>query len=475
MKTKSLCQSVRLVCWICTASASPFSPALQASKIHELLDDRTSPFVALSEAEVYSLGAGFDFPDGGQTVKKLADAAPGGAFDFRALEGIPAQTLGYEVQWCVERFKRYNLEWDIAAVKLSSADPGAKALPWVVIINGGAANKYEFFVDPLNQAAAFQYLALKANVMIVSIPGNFKYGGWLEPIESEDRQPAYLLDKTLTKAEYEVRNAIMTNEVVLQGLKALILNHLKGARFLIVGHSTSGELAFLAHADPELRAISQGMFLGWGSGGPARYRAIRGVKEPHKATRWVEPEKRTPLHELSRRDAAGYGRTYSRWLNPVYLPGMSTEDIGAAWLKAEERRRPNFKQQIQSLEHGDRIGYLGWMEVQINQLLAASGNPWGIDYEDIHQDLFSSLYAPMDGFQKMVWIVNKFDRNHWVPEMPMDSPEVFIANEFRLKNPQAAISVLLLDAPMTHYGHIEKGREVAAAIYEVLTHFPAQW
>lgn len=443
--------------------------------IPSLLDDRESPFVVLPESAFYAEGESLSLPDGGRTVKQLAERAPGGAFDFRDLEDVPSDVLGYKVEWCVERYSRYNLEWDIAAVKLTSADAGASALPWVVIINGGAANKYEFFVDPLNGPAAFQYLAQKVNVLIVSIPGNFRYGGWDEPIDSELRQPAYLLDRELSMAEYELRNAIMTNEVVLQGLKALILNHLDGAPFLIVGHSTSGELAFLAHADPELNAISQGMFLGWGSGGPARYRAIRGVKEPARAQRLVEVAERTPLHVLSRRNASGYGRSYSRWLNPVYEPGMSTTEIAAAWLEAEERRRPNFKQQIQSIEHGDRIAYLGWMEVEILKLLEQTGNPWGIDYEDIHADLFSSQYARMDGYRKMVWMVAKYDRNHWVAEEPLTSPEVFIANEFRLKNPEAEISVLLLDVPMTHYGHIEKGREVGAALHAVVSSFPSQW
>src|SRR3990170_2918104 len=41
---------------------------------------------------------GWDLPDGGATVKALADAAPGSAFDPRKLESIPAEKLGYRAK-----------------------------------------------------------------------------------------------------------------------------------------------------------------------------------------------------------------------------------------------------------------------------------------------------------------------------------------------------------------------------------------
>jgi hypothetical protein len=47
-------------------------------------------------------------------------------------------------------------------------------------MNGGAANFYEFIVDSKNRPGWTQYLAQKLNVMIVTIPGNFKYGGWAQ-------------------------------------------------------------------------------------------------------------------------------------------------------------------------------------------------------------------------------------------------------------------------------------------------------
>ena len=438
-------------------------------RISNLLDDDESPYVSLAEADFRALGDRFDLPDGGRTVTGLARQAPGGAFDPREVAKTPAETLGYKADWIVERYSRYNLEWDITGLRLTSLDPDAKRYPWLFIINGGAANFYEFYVDLKNRPGWAQYLAQKLNVMIVTIPGNFKYGGWQEPIDSPKRQPAYLLDRELSMEEYELRNCLLTNNVVMQGLKALITKHTQGD-ILIIGHSTSGELAMLANNDPELRARVKGRYLGWGSGGPARLLLIRDAKEAIDQPAGT-PGQPTPLHILSRRNAAGYARTYSRWLNPLYEPGMSTLQIAERWLEAEGRRRPNFKQQIQQIEHSRALGEKGRIEVEIERILKKTGNPWGVNLEDVNADLFSSYYTRMDGYTHMVWTVAQHDRNHWAPEDPMEAREVFIANEYRAKNPNAKIRIIVWDLPMTHYGHIEMPRQLASATYSVLRWF----
>jgi hypothetical protein len=119
-------------------------------------------------------------------------------------------------------------------------------------MNGDAANLYEFFVDLKNRPGWAQFLAQKLNVMVVTIPGNFKYGGWEAPIESLDRQPQYLLDRDLPMPEIEMRNCLLTNSVVLQGVKALVMKHTEGD-LLLVGHSTSGEISAMVDDDADLR------------------------------------------------------------------------------------------------------------------------------------------------------------------------------------------------------------------------------
>jgi len=438
-------------------------------KIWTLLDNDKAPYVALSEPDFRALGAGFDLPDGGRAVTELADKAPGGAFDPRDLAKISPQQLGYRAEWVVERFRRYNLDWDIGALKLTSNNPDAKNYPWFIIMNGGAANFYEFYVDLKNRPGWTQFLAQKLNVMIVTIPGNFKYGGWEMPISDARRQPAYLLDRELPMAESEIRNAIYTNSVILQGVKQIVMKHTTGD-ILLIGHSTSGEIAHLAYEDRDMAPRLKGRFLGWGSGGPARLelmRTVRGKDVPERGG--ASPAgKRSALQVLERRDPPSYSRGYSGFLNPLYEAGMSHLQIAERWLATEARRRPNFKQQMQNLEHGTDLGQKAEVENEIDMLLKTSGNPWGIAAEDVYKDLYVTNFTRLDGYKRMVWTTAHFDRNHWNPEEPMKSVEVFVASQYRMKNPTADIRLLNFDLPMTHYGHLELPRQLANAHYSVV-------
>ena len=171
---------------------------------------------------------------------------------------------------------------------------------------------------------------------------------------------------------------------------------------------------------------------------------------------------------LSRRDVPTYSRGYSFFLNPLYVPGMSINEIAAAWLKEEARRRPQFKQQIQDMEHGSGYTQKGYIEVEIKRLLKASGNPWNISFEDVDKELMSTYFTRMDGYKKMVWTVGHFDRNHWLPEDPMNAPEVYVANQYRAINPDAQVRLIVWDPPLTHYGHLELPKQKAAADYSVI-------
>ena len=43
-----------------------------------------------------------------------------------------------------------------------------------------------------------------------------------------------------------------------------------------------------------------------------------------------------------------------------------------------------------------------------------------------------------------------------------------MANEFRKNNPNIPIWVLVYDVPMTHYGHVEKPRQLAGGLVTAL-------
>jgi hypothetical protein len=86
----------------------------------------------------------------------------------------------------------------------------------------------------------------------------------------------------------------------------------------------------------------------------------------------------------------------------------------------------------------------------------------------VEKDLYATHFTRLDGFSRMVWTTAHFDRNHWNPEDPMKAIEVFVANEYRAKNPNAEIRLINWDPPMTHYGHLELPKQLAAAHYSVV-------
>ena len=427
------------------------------------------PYAYLSEQNFMAAGQILSLPDGGANLTDLAKAAPGGAFDPRDVGRLPPEQLGYDAEWFVERYPFYGLEWDITGLRMKSLNLVADQYPWLIIINGGSVNFYDYLMAPINRPGWAQYLAQVMNVMIVTIPGNYRYGGWTEP--PAERTAAYLLDQDLSDDEAKVRNAIFTNRLILEGLRRLIVKHTDG-EILIVGHSTSGELAFLAQEEPELRARLNGRFLGWGSGGPARIQGIREYKNPghtNYSRGAFSLSEYPPVWQLSVRSAEEFVESdYVGPLNPYVEDDMDYDAAALRWFEEEYVQHPWFKQPLQNLEHGARIDLKGKVELEIQQLLQDTRNLWKIDIEDVAEDLYSTHFVRMDGFQRMVWVVANYDRNHWVPEAPDESWEVFIADEFRRVLPDATVRILVLDLLMTHVGNLELPKELAGVFVETV-------
>jgi len=71
------------------------------------------------------------------------------------------------------------------------------------------------------------------------------------------------------------------------------------------------------------------------------------------------------------------------------------------------------------------------------------------------------------GYRKMIWTTSRLDDGHWNDDIS-EARELLIANEFREKNPATPIRVMVFDVPITHYGHIEKPRELAGGLLVAL-------
>jgi hypothetical protein len=424
--------------------------------------DQNRPYAQVPEDLFNRLG--WDLPDGGATVKALADAAPGGAFDPRQLEALPADKLGYRAKWHEVRYNVYGIPWEIGGLHLAPNNP-TPGLPTIAIINGGSANLYEFYVDLFNNPGLGQYLAQKVPVLLISIPGNYKHGGWTDK-PYDQRTPAYLLHENISAREGKARNAIYTFQVVTEGVRQLIEKSTTGP-IVVVGHSTGGEIPFLLY-ETNLKPRFQNVFLGWGSGGPAGLsEAILGPEEHRR--RSLERFSGYPnVADLRARTPTGEDSYItSRYIGPLNpCKGADDAETARCWFRQEDRRRPQFKQVLQDAEHQDGSVLLERYQKEIREALAGSGLP--VKPEDVFADLFLPNRAPLTGYRKMLWLVARLDNGHWNYRDPEKASEVAVANEFRKRNPQSAIRVTEFDAPMTHYGHMELPKQVAGGLVAAL-------
>ncbi len=415
-------------------------------------------FTAVPEAVFNQQG--FDLPDGGGSVKALATAAPGGAFDPRKLEAIPAAKLGYRAKWIEHRYKVYGMDWDIGGLLLTpnQATPG---LPTMVIIHGGSSNWYEFYVDFFNNPGLGQYLAQKVPVLLLTIPGNYKHGGWTDNSYAE-RIPAYLLDRELTAQDARVRNAVYTFRVVVDGVRQIIEKTTTGP-LVVVGHSTGGEIPFLL-MDTPLQSRMNGQFLGWGSGGPSALDKILSTPEEHRESNLRRYSQYAPVQTLRARSPGEYAyeSVYIGPLNPC--KGKDKLEVATCWFRQEERRRPVFKQKLQDVEHSGADVLLEQTAIEIRAALRTNNS--SLNAQEVISDLFMTNRAPMTGYKKMIWLVGKLD-GHARIENGIPS-EAEIANEFRKRNPGVPIRVALFDLPITHYAHVERPKQLASAMITAL-------
>jgi pimeloyl-ACP methyl ester carboxylesterase len=402
---------------------------------------------------------GWDLPDGGRTVKAIADAAPGGAFDSRQLEQARAADLGYSARWHVVRYRQYGLDWDITGLQLTPnrADPG---LPTLAIVHGGSANWYEFFVDPLNRPGLAQYLAQRLPVVLITIPGNYADGGWTEPNFAE-RIPGYVLGQPISREDARVRHAVFTFRLIADGVRRLLEQTTTGP-LLILGHSTGGELQFLLH-ESSLKPRLNGRSIGWGTGGPALITKAIDEEFGERADAIAQYARYPRVDRLRPRDPAGY--ISSRYVGPLNpLSGASPLAVAQAWFAAENRRRPQFKQVLQDMEHQGMVEHRARLENEIRETVRGRHD---VNADEVIRDLFSTMAPPLTGYRRMAWIVGKLDNGHW-DDRPEKAREWKMAERFRKENPGAPIRVLLVDAPVTHYGHIERPKQLASVLLDAV-------
>jgi hypothetical protein len=221
-----------------------------------------------------------------------------------------------------------------------------------------------------------------------------------------------------------------------------------------------------------LKPRFNGLYLGWGSGGPAGLDVILSGEEAHRKANSTRFAKYEPLQHLRVRSAEEYAfnSAYIGPLNPCLDAKNDTRDaqgrpgdklqVATCWFKQEERRRPGFKQKMQDLEHGGAVELREQTEKEIRDALR--GNTLGVKPEEVIADLFITSRAPMSGYRKMLWTVGKLDGHASMRDGVVS--EARVAEQFRKHNPGIPIRTVLFDVPMTHFGHIERPRQLAGAL-----------
>lgn len=443
-------------------------PALDAESEAINLLRQDEPFVLLPPDSFENLG--WDLPDNGAAVKALAEAAPGGAFDPEALEQLDPQEIGYTADWRVVRYNHYGLDWDITGLYLEPNEP-IEGLPTFVQIHGGSGSWYQFFITPLNEGGLGQYLAQKIPVLLVTIPGNHKPGGWQRP--PAERRPAYLLDTEFSDEELGARNAMFTFSMVAEGVALLIEDATEGP-VAISAHSTQGEIPYLLK--DRLRDRLDDRFFGWGTGGPAGLRRV--WSEQHAAAHNQPDAGRTyrPITGMRARVPEGFTRGYVGPFSPFldepvtdlvawYFKIISEPDlmidIAHEWFDREYARKPAFKQHIQDMEHRPEPEQREHMIATLHESVAAAGLE--VDTDQVIAEYLSTLRPQVEGYRRMVYTTSILDEGHWDPN-PELARELFVANQFREANPEAEIRVLVYNALMTHVGYTEKPRQLAGGM-----------
>lgn len=178
----------------------------------------------------------------------------------------------------------------------------------------------------------------------------------------------------------------------------------------------------------------------------------------------VEPPH--PVSQLRTRTPEEYTNNYSYIgpLNPV--KGSDRLAVARAWFAREQRRRPQFKQVLQDAEHRPGRGSVEALIPQIRS--AAGGSTAAVNVEQSIADLFSTHRVPLTDFKKMLWIAARADTGHWNASNPEEALEMVFARRFQLENPDAIIRILVIDPPLSHYGHIERPRQLSGVLLSSL-------
>ena len=153
--------------------------------------------------------------------------------------GSPYPDVAYDKKGVQARFSRNGYDWDIHGCVYTPKKEVDPAICWLVTL-GTNGSEGECDICPDGRPGLAAVLAAQGfKVMTFSFPGHFypPDGNWPMPVE--ERDPIYLFDKKIGKKELADRNLKCTFDTNMQGVAALVEEHVP-SRGLIVTNGTMG-------------------------------------------------------------------------------------------------------------------------------------------------------------------------------------------------------------------------------------------
>jgi hypothetical protein len=361
-----------------------------------------------------------------------------GAFDWDEWLAVsrPYPEVDFSTTDVVTRFNRNGYDWDIHGLLYQPArevDPTVA----IVIMHGGAGSSRGKDTTPDGRPGIARVLAGQGfKVLSLDYVGHYPPGAiWMEPIA--ERQPYYLLDRKLSKAEILDRNLKVTFNTEMQGAAALVDLHLAGRKILGFGHSTGGPMVADLYAFTKKTQVIG--LIGWGSGGAHCWKDewIARTKHVHKPL---------PLDHMSRRSLESFrsaGYESLRELTP--------------WGGAEEFMKWAFhaRSQIKTAICDNQM--FGAVET-LEEYVRVTGLP--------HEEYFDYLEPQDPDWLASIGVIRLFgerDRYHWsVGERFEDKYDVYWGAKYAEHSRRVHVAYV---PKYGHYGMMELHNEKIAYVW----------
>jgi hypothetical protein len=325
------------------------------------------------------------------------------------------------------RYNRNGYDWDIHGSLYTPAKEFDPTLAFVVI-HGGAGTEHNMDWTPDGRPGLARILATQGvKVLSITYPGHWAPGGyWTEPVA--ERLPYYLLDRKLSLDETKDRMLKCTFNVNMQGLAALVDQHLAGRRILGFGHSTGGPMvASLYRFSKKAKVIG---ITGFGSGGPHKW-----VKEWRDGAGLKHRD--WPIDNVSRRSPNSFRE--AGYDDDEDLCPWKTPENYMSWA---DKHRSQIKTSVCDNQHVT----MGEPK-RLEEFVKVTGLP--------RAEFFDHLDEPDHKFLKglgVILIVGENDKGHWKEGATggdiTRNQEMFLGRKYREAGSRA--HVLLIP----RYGHI---------------------